>query len=561
MIENKEEMIQLLTGVKSSRRNYYNELKKNILEIQKKNMQLEIINEVVKSFNVDMSLDDMLQNVAHKLRRILSFTRLSLSTLEKGELVISNVYPQKLTALPPGTVLEKENSLYWKAIQGKKAVIYHISTTPETDSMYTEEKVLRNFSISQLLLIPLFSKRQAIGVVSLGCSIPFTYDESDLAFLQQLADQLAVCIENARLYNEVLQGKKEWEKTFSAVTDLLLYIDMDYTILRFNQAVSTFLRIPEEDIYGQKYYKLLYGSDFSYPICPLTESYQSQQTVYCQLTLVGNRICDIFVYPVLDEENRMYGAILYIKDVTKKLHIEAQLIQSGKLAAIGEMAAGIAHELNNPLTAILGNTQLLLRDKETNSPEQQLLHSIFNCGKRCKSIIQNLLTFSRQDDYLFHECSLNLAVEQVLSLVSYQIEKNNIRIITEFEPDLHSIEGNQQQIEQIILNLLLNAKDALSETREENKIIVIRTGNKKTEQGDLVFLQVQDNGCGIKEREMGEIFHPFFTTKELQKGTGLGLSVSLGIAKSHGGTIEVESKAGNGSTFTLLLPISGKEDA
>jgi two-component system, NtrC family, sensor kinase len=442
MIEDKQEVIQLLTGVKASKRNYYNELKKTIQNMQKKNTQLEIINQVVKSFNVDMSMDDMLENVMSKLGQIFAFTRLSLSLFEKEVLIVSNVYPQQLAGFPPGTVLEEENSLYWKAIREEKALLHHIGATDKTIA-YIEEKTLQNLGLTQVLLLPLFSKKRAVGILSLGGKTPIEYDTSDLAFLQQLADQLAVCIENSRLYN----------------------------------------------------------------------------------------------------------------DVTKKLHIEAQLIQSAKLAAIGEMAAGVAHELNNPLTAILGNTQLLLRESTENSLEEKLLRDVFLCGKRCKNIIQNLLTFSRQDDYIFYECSLNQAVEQVLSLVSYQIEHNNIHIHTELHDNLPPIEGNLQQIEQIILNFLLNAKDATCESTKETKTILIRTGVKTTEQQEpIVFLSVQDNGSGIKKENIDEIFNPFFTTKEARKGTGLGLSVSLGIAKSHGGTIEVESEAGLGSCFTLLLP-------
>ncbi|WCK52562.1 ATP-binding protein [Aneurinibacillus sp. Ricciae_BoGa-3] len=444
MIEDKREVIQLLTGVKSSKRNYYNELKKTVLSLQKKNMQIEIINQVVKSFNVDMCMDDMLKNVMNKLEKLFPFTRLSLSTFEKERLLVSNVHPQKLTAMPPGTVLDEQNSLYWKAIREEKAILHSIGTA-DKDRIYAEDTTLDKLGLSQVLLLPLFSKKRAVGILSLGGTTRINYETSDFVFLQQLADQLAVCIENSRLYN----------------------------------------------------------------------------------------------------------------DVTKKLHIEAQLVQSAKLAAIGEMAAGVAHELNNPLTAVLGNTQLLLRESSPDSLQNKLLLDMVTCGKRCKNIIQNLLTFSRQNDYIFYECSLNQAVEQVLSLVGYQIERNNIHIHAEFYEGLPQVEGNLQQIEQIILNLLLNAKDAVEESAQDVKRITIRTGIKTTQPLEkFIFFCVDDNGCGIKEEEKGQIFNPFFTTKEARKGTGLGLSVSLGIAKAHGGTIEVESEAGLGSRFTLLLPVS-----
>jgi two-component system NtrC family sensor kinase len=559
MIENKQEIIALLTGAKSAKRNYYTELKKNLRKIEKKNMQLEIINQVVKSFNVDMSMDDMLKNVMDKLQKIFSFDYLSLSMLDNGKLTISNVYPHTRMDIPPGTVLHQDDSLCWKAIHERKALLHTIVSSTEQKSHYIEERILPNFNITQMLIVPLFSKKRPIGVLNLGSTSSSTYNHSDLLFLQQLADQLAVCIENSQLYNAVLQSKREWERTFSAVADLLLYVDMDYRISRFNQAVCEFLDLTEDEIYGKKCDKLLRAQTHTWTPCPLTECYRTKQTAYQRLPLVGNRICDVFAYPVLNEENEMYGAILYIKDVTKKLHIEAQLIQSGKLAAIGEMAAGVAHELNNPLTAILGNTQLLLREKEEGELEQKLLHDILTCGKRCKNIIQNLLTFSRQEDYMFSECSLNDAVNQVLSLVRYQIERSNISFIVELEPDLPPIEGSIQQIEQIILNLLLNAKDAVNANENKPKCITIQTGQSRRKNKPVIYLHVKDNGCGIAEENKNEIFNPFFTTKEAQQGTGLGLSVSLGIARAHGGTLEMESEVGHGSCFTLTLPALIKE--
>lgn len=556
MMENKRDIIELLTGARSSKRNYYTELKKNLRKIKKKNMQLEIINQVVKSFNVDMSIDDMLKNVMDKLKNIFSFDYLSLSMFENGSLILSNAYPQNHVIIPPGTLLTPDDSLCWKAIHEKKVLLHTVTPSLDQQGLYAEERILSNVNIVQMLAVPLFSKNRPIGALNLGGTSSDTYNHSDLTFLQQLADQLAVCIENSRLYNEVLQSKREWERTFSAVKDLLLYVDMDYRILRFNQAVCEFLRIPETKIYGKKYDELFRPPTHTWTLCPLSECYRTRQTAYQQLQLVGKRICDVFAYPVLNEENEMYGAILYIKDVTKKLHIEAQLIQSGKLAAIGEMAAGVAHELNNPLTAILGNTQLLLRESENGTRKNQLLHDILICGKRCKNIIQNLLTFSRQEDYMFYECSLNDAVNQVLSLVRYQIERSNISLTVQLQTDLPLIEGSIQQIEQIILNLLLNAKDAVNANGKKQKNIAIQTVQKDKR---FICLHIRDNGCGIAEENKDEIFHPFFTTKEAQQGTGLGLSVSLGIARAHGGTIEMESKAGHGSCFTLILPALMKE--
>lgn len=263
-----------------------------------------------------------------------------------------------------------------------------------------------------------------------------------------------------------------------------------------------------------------------------------------------------------DEENRFFQGIadyvsvaieniLLFKDLSKKVNLEAQLIHSAKLAAVGEMAAGVAHELNSPLTAILGNVQLLLRDIR-DEPAHQMLNDIFQCGLRCKKIIQNLLTFSRQDEYQYETLSLNDVVEDVLGLIGYQLQVSGITVQTRLSDVVPRFEGSRHQIEQVLINLLLNARDATQQ--REDPHITVETGTVETEAVDYVYVSVLDNGTGIMEEHLSQIFNPFFTTKEKFKGTGLGLSVSHGIAESHGGKLLVESKEGEFSKFTLTLP-------
>jgi two-component system NtrC family sensor kinase len=242
--------------------------------------------------------------------------------------------------------------------------------------------------------------------------------------------------------------------------------------------------------------------------------------------------------------------------VSEKVKIEAQLIQSAKMAAIGEMAAGVAHELNSPLTAILGNVQLLMRQIKEERP-QKMLTDIYQCGLRSKKIIQNLLAFSRQEEYQFEQIDLSELVEDVLGLVGYQLTVSGISIRKEIDPSVPQIRGSRHQIEQVLINLLLNAKDAVQETTDPE--ITIGTGLKTLEGQDYAMLYVHDNGIGIEEDQLDQIFNPFYTTKSKMKGTGLGLSVSLGIVESHGGKLLVDSKINEYSKFSLLLPILSSE--
>ncbi|WP_369345596.1 GAF domain-containing sensor histidine kinase [Caldalkalibacillus mannanilyticus] len=546
---NKAEMIDLLTGVKSSKKSYYTELKETVLELQKKNMQLEIINEVTKGFNVDTSMDVMLHNILEKLNQIFTLERLYLAVVDHNQLLLANVYPLDSSKLQRGTIFPKENSLFQTVFETKQPVTKHIIPN-KAEKMFFEDAILTQTDAQFFILYPLVCKGEVIGVFGFESNHQFDFAPGDYVFFQQLSDQLAACIENMNLYHAVLKSKKQWEETFRSVPSMIFVIDRNERITLCNEAVNRFVKLDDPSIYQQTFHQLL---EIDAKDSPLTEAYQTLKATSKQLTIL-NRICELHCYPSLNEKNVMTEIIVSMNDITEKLQIEGQLIHSGKLAAIGEMAAGVAHELNNPLTAVLGNSQLLLRTTNKEKVEYKLLEDIQQCGIRCKHIISSLLTFSRQDEYVFQECSLNKAVEQVLNLVRYQIERQNIQIELHLDHHVSTINGSLQQIEQIAINLLLNAKQALEEMEVDNKKIVIETCEMVIEQQKKVCLRITDNGAGIKAPDIQTIFNPFFTTKKATKGSGLGLSVSLGIAKAHGGTIEVESKEGKGSVFTLVLP-------
>ncbi|MBD8004716.1 sensor histidine kinase [Bacillus norwichensis] len=542
------QMIERLVGVSSSKISYYTELKKTIEEMKKKNTQLEIINEVMRSFNIDMSMDDMLKNILEKLQQIFPLKRLSLAIFKSGQLILTNVYPSDYAHIDVGNPIQREGSLYWEVADSGKSSVYVVNT--DNRKRYNEISAFEKLELCQVLVFPLFGKGRILGVLSLGSTCKKEYDGEDLSFLQQLSDQLAVCIENVRLYNEVLNSKKEWEQTFLAVADPIMLVDLNGNILRCNGFAYSFFQLQGKNVSYITLDDLLYGQQAE-PYSPFQETRNTKEMAYREVILSDETICEVHTYPIMNEKEEMYGVIAYIKDVTEKRHFEAHMLQSGKLAALGEMAAGVAHELNNPLTAILGNTQLMMRKMNENEPSHVLLTDIFKCSKRCQDIIRNLLTFSRQDEYLFQTCSINEAVEQVLSLIGYQIRQSHIELEVNLDPKVPLIDGSIQQLEQIIINLLLNAKDALDDVDKTRKKIFLQTAANQEE----VTISVIDNGTGIASGGLKEIFHPFYTTKEAVKGTGLGLSVSLGIAETHGGTIDVKSELGKGSEFTLRLPV------
>lgn len=537
VLKERESLIGKLTGIQSSKKSYYSELKVMVEELKKKNMQLEVINEVTQSINIEMSIDEMLSNIFEKIKAFIAIDRISLALYENNELFLSNVYPIDSIHFPIGHQFQKENSLYWNSILSLEKVLFKLESESLT---YEEETAYHSLGIKSILIIPLVSKKAVIGVLSIGSKELNHFSESDLSFFQQLSNQIAVCIENVKLYQKVLDSKKEWEETFRAVSDLIFVTDTNGTILKCNNSANKFF---DSYIIGQNLQNLLELPDLA-----IIEENYYQEFHYKQ------HLFELRAYPITNKNYQIYSYIIYIIDITEKRKMEAQLIQSGKLAAIGEIAAGIAHELNNPLTAILGNSQLLLRVGKSDERTNKLLSDIYVCGKRCKNIIQNLLTFSRQDEYSFEDFCINEAVEQVLDIIGDQFNKLNITIKKDLPKNLHCVQGNIQQIGQIILNLLINAKDALEEKDTEEKVILIESKEVIENEKKWVVLSIKDNGCGIPHHQQQDVFNPFFTTKEPGKGTGLGLSVSLGIAEKHNGFIEIDSTYMEGSEFRIKLP-------
>jgi two-component system NtrC family sensor kinase len=233
---------------------------------------------------------------------------------------------------------------------------------------------------------------------------------------------------------------------------------------------------------------------------------------------------------------------------------QAQLIQSEKLSGIGEFVAGVAHELNNPLTSVMGFSELLKR-ADSDPQHQRYLDMIHKSSLRCQKIVQSLLSFARRHQPERKMSSVNELVEGVVEILQYQLRTNNIEVKTNLDPNLPRAMVDPHQVQQVFLNIVNNARQAI-ESNRSNGWVRIATETR----GRNVRVVFQDNGPGIAEENLSKVFDPFFTTKEVGKGTGLGLSLCYGIIKEHGGTITIHSKLGQGAMFVVELPLAGIED-
>jgi signal transduction histidine kinase len=232
--------------------------------------------------------------------------------------------------------------------------------------------------------------------------------------------------------------------------------------------------------------------------------------------------------------------------------MQQQLLQADKLASIGQLAAGVAHEINNPLGIILGYTQLLIREEPEGTERREDLKTIEKHTRTCKTIVEDLLSFARRSHTKKEPASVRDIIDEVLSVVRHNLELRRIEVVTHFDPQLPALVVDKDKLRQVFMNLIMNAQQAIGKDGR----ITIRT--VFDDDRKHVRVSVSDTGTGIEPKHLPRIFDPFFTTKSTGEGTGLGLSVSYGIVKDHGGEILVESEPGKGSVFTVLLPVTAE---
>ncbi|MFW6297739.1 MAG: ATP-binding protein [Desulfosalsimonas sp.] len=335
-----------------------------------------------------------------------------------------------------------------------------------------------------------------------------------------------------------------------------MVIDKDYRVIDMNEAMLNKLGRRGEEVFGEYCYKLGHHLDEpcsgkNHP-CPLNEVYEKNKpcmTNHVHLDQDNNEIYyAISCYP-LTNKGQIVGVIEILRDITPEIKVQKSQMHQEKLMSIGRLSAGIAHEINNPLTTILTSSMML---QEELNPEDEMceeLKIISNEAQRCRKIVQSLLDFARQTKPMQKLHDINEIIRESIYLTKKQAEFSDIVIQADLEEELPRIYVDKEQIQQLIINLTLNAVEATEPGGE------INISTKQSRDSGKIYMYVTDTGKGIASEDLGRIFDPFFTTREF--GTGLGLSISHSIVERHGGEIKVNSRPGRGTRFTVILPVGG----
>jgi signal transduction histidine kinase len=530
---------------------------------QEKSPQVDLINELSSIINSSLSIGTIFRMVVSELRKIIDYSRASLLLYNEKDdnLTIFALDTEMKTVMKKGvTAPIAGTSAGWVVRHNKPWISYDLRETAfPLDRKLLAEGILSTISI------PLFHDRM-LGVFNFDSTTPSQYTEKDFEILLPVAKHIAIALENALLFEEISKEKKEWERTFDAITDMVWIEDGRQKVIRANHALMARTGYSKTEITDKACASLLDKIGVM-PSggCLCSETLACKRPSFQELKSGGGSIFHFWAYPLIDEEGRLYAIVHYLKDVTSQKRIEQQLIRTDKLASLGTLVAGIAHEINNPLGIIAGYSEALL-DRATDTvltsmpafedfPEY--LTTIHSEIFRCKGILKSLLEFARPSGGTFREIDINELIKEVLLLLKHRTARLKHTLEFDLNRDLPKIYADAGSLRQLLMNLLLNA---IYFTPEGGSIFI----KTERDEGDgdsgmsdcasRVRLSVADTGSGIPEDLIDKIFDPFFTTRPVGEGTGLGLTISHKIVEEHGGAIDVKSTPGKGTTFIITLP-------
>jgi two-component system, NtrC family, sensor kinase len=408
--------------------------------------------------------------------------------------------------------------------------------------------------------VPCVSKEGAIAVMALGRKASAEpLSSEDMALLSAVAAQAATALENGRLYrqlrtkaDEVERMRQFSENIVESLNDGLAVLDRNGRVVRWNRRFEELYGIRHEDAVGRPLDDLFDAAVVG--MIRSTSEDAPEGVTYYRVPLatrhdpVRRLLVNIAATPLRDGNGKIAGTIVIAEDISSRVQLEEQLQISEKMASIGLLAAGVAHEVNTPLTGISSFTQMLLEGATEDDPKTKVLEKIERQTFRAAKIVNGLLNLARPAQVDSGPCDINAVINDVLSLLEHQFRTGRIQVRKEFAPVGPRVQGIEYKLQQVFLNLLLNARDAMP----KGGWLTIATRM----DGDAAVVEVADTGSGIPAEQLSRIYDPFFTTKAIGKGTGLGLSISYGIVQEHGGTITCESAIGQGTRFTLRFPLA-----
>ncbi|HEV2912759.1 MAG TPA: ATP-binding protein [Pyrinomonadaceae bacterium] len=497
-----------------------------------------------------------LQTVVEMVRRIMRADTTSVASFSLADKMV--IWRAMSGFRSSGITAETEirmplRAKFYKdgALTKELMLVTGIGTSDELPSqdfpLHSQEGVL------DLALAPLKARGETLGALVVGYRSAHNFTEEERQLLEDLSEMAATVLDNARLIETVSAGKKIWEQTFDAIPDGIIVHDHLMQIVRCNAHAAEMMNLTPAETIG-----LSCADAFARLFGERAAAYHMGQSTGTassfELQAEDGRRYLVSVAP-LDQPGTPGGSVITWSDVTELSEMQEQLSRSRRLATVGQLAAGVAHEINNPLAAITTCAEATLRDMRSSADTTALaetrewnfyLEEIIRQALRCKAITRGLLDLSRQRRAHRTTCDINALVVQSARLAQQRAASETVKVVVELDENVGEVATDAGMVRQVLDNLLSNALDAVG---QEGQVTV-----QTMREGERVAIEIADTGHGIAPELLVRIFDPFFTTKDPGKGSGLGLAICYTLAEALGGALTVESKQNAGSRFRLWLP-------
>jgi PAS domain S-box-containing protein len=455
------------------------------------------------------------------------------------------------------------------AFKDQKPFLVNDIKDVEKDISSKSREFAKRLSASSFICVPIVYEGKSEGIIAVDSArSKRTLNQSDLNLLLGIALQIGISINNARSYQLVLEREERFRALSENAPDIIYTINNKGIFSYVNPAWERILGHTKEEVI-EKYFEDFVKEEDIYHFKKIFEAIHDRKeqvnNVECTIPHKdgSERLFTLSGAPNLDGDGKIIGIVGIFKDISEQKKLEDQLLHAQKMEAIGALAGGIAHDFNNLLTGIQGYTSLISLDMDACHPLYDKIKGIEDQVRSCAQLTKQLLGFARGGKYEISVSNINDIVDKTATM--FGRTKKEIKIYRKYENDVWAVEIDRGQIEQVILNIYVNAWQAMP----GGGSLCLETANTILDEefvkpysvnaGKYVKVSIADTGIGMDEKTMERIFEPFFTTKELGRGTGLGLASAYGIIKGHNGIISVESEKGYGATFTIYIPASDKE--
>ncbi len=430
------------------------------------------------------------------------------------------------------------------------------------DTTNDRRLVHRNLSeehIGALASIPLIAVDGVRGVLTLFHAAPHAFTPHEQGMLAAIGRQVGVALEHMRLFEDVTTARREWEQTFEAMTDGVSIHSTSGKIRRVNRALASLFGATPDALIGIRCCELYHGSKKPHPNCTIMRTVTERQGQRVELRDRGTgRVLRVTTDPVIGPNGRITGVVCTTRDITGEKLLENRLVQQERISAIGELAAGIAHEVGTPLNIISANVEYLLKQKKMEDGREEL-EAIREQSLGIAALIHQLLDFARDRAPEFAPVNLNQLIERTLGLLSHTFSRAEITVGHDLAPYVPTVDGDVTLLQQVLFNIIKNASQAMETDLDSTRELFIATDSAFLPTDEFasphVVVTIRDSGPGIPVEDLPHVTKPFFTTKA-DGGTGLGLAISQKIIEQHHGRMTIENGPTHGALVTLRLPLS-----